>query len=103
MAEMAGAKYLCSHLVTLVRGGISITANLEEIWPEGAVVEADTNSETGERIEIRSAEYALGGRVIQTERHQFGCRIVIEFERPWSADEFRPDHLLDLGALRNRC
>ncbi len=91
-------RYLCSELVALKVGSITSTVNLEEIWPEGAVLETEGAVEDGAHIEIRSGEVLLAGRVVGVELHEFGWRVEVAFSplTPWDPEKFKPQHLLAL-------
>ena len=75
--------------------------NLEEIWQRGAVLECEEPPPDGTLAEIRSGGAFFAGRIKHSSRHEFGCRIELEFSplTPWSPDRFRPEHLLDLTEL----
>jgi hypothetical protein len=91
-------RYLCSELVALKIGSTTSTVNLEEIWPEGAVLDAENAVENGAHVELRSGDVLLAGRVVQVELHQFGWRVEVVFSplTPWDLEKFRPQHLLAL-------
>lgn len=92
------ARYLCSELVALKVGSTTSTVNLEEIWPEGAVLEAESAVEDGAFVEIRSGEVLFAGRVVSVEFHEFGWRVEVAFSSltPWNPEKFKPQHLLAL-------
>jgi hypothetical protein len=92
------SRYLCSELVALKVGLTTSTVNLEEIWPEGAVLEAESAVEDGAHVEIRSGDVLLAGRVVRVELHEFGWRVEVAFSplTPWDPEKFRPQHLLAL-------
>lgn len=89
-------RYLCSELVALKVGSTTYTVNLEEIWPEGAVLEAESAVENGAHVEIRSSDVLLTGRVVGVELQEFGWRVEVAFSplTPWDLETFRPQHLL---------
>jgi hypothetical protein len=91
-------RYLCSELVTLKAGSTMFTANLEEIWPEGAVIEAEDAVDDGAHVEIRSGDFLLAGKVVGVELHEFGWRVEVAFSplTPWDPEKFKPQHLLAL-------
>ena len=92
------ARYLCSELVALKVGSTTSTVNLEEIWPEGAVLEAESAVEDGAHVEIRSGDVLLAGRVAGVELHEFGWRVEVVFSplTRWDPEKFKPQHLLAL-------
>lgn len=92
------SRYLCSELVALKIGSTTSTVNLEEIWPEGAILEAEDAVEDGAHIEIRSGDVLLAGRVVQVELHEFGWRVEVAFSplTLWDPEKFKPQHLLAL-------
>lgn len=99
MSQMSARRFLCSELVTMRRGAVETTVNLESIWLNGATVESEDSVEEGCRIEIRAAAAFFAGAVTSVERHEFGWRIEVEFSAltPWKPDQFRPQHLLDVS------
>src|ERR1700722_13699668 len=98
---MSSGRYLCSQLVALrtnsVESAVDQMVNLEEIWQRGAVLESEEAVERGAKVEIRCGSVFFAGRVIQVERHEYGCRFEMEFSpmTPWSLEQFQPLHLLD--------
>lgn len=96
---MSVRRYLCSELVSLRMNSGESKVNLEEIWQNGAIIEAETPVETGARVEIRSGQALFAGKITKVERHEFGWRAELEFSplTPWSPDRFRPQHLLDVA------
>ncbi|HVW83715.1 MAG TPA: hypothetical protein VHB50_03505 [Bryobacteraceae bacterium] len=98
---MAAPRYLCSHLVQLNWNGGSMTVNLEEVWREGAVLDAEEAAPEGTTAEIRCGSEFFTGRLIHVTRGDFGWRIEMEFSplTPWSPERFRPQHLIDLSML----
>lgn len=94
---MDARHYLCSELVTLKHGTSESMLNLEEIWREGAFLEAESAIAAGEAIELRCGETIVAGVVAGAEEHEFGWRIEVAFSEanPWSPEWFRPQHLLD--------
>jgi hypothetical protein len=91
-------RYLCSELVALKVSSTTFTVNLEEIWPEGAVLEAESAVEDGAHVEIRSGDVLLIGKVVGLEGHEFGWRVEVAFSplTPWDPEKFKPQHLLAL-------
>jgi hypothetical protein len=94
---MSAPRYLCSDLVTLRIGAVESTVNLEEIGRDGAAIESEDAIVEGEKAELRCGPVFFSGKVTQVERHEFGWRAEIEFSplTPWSAEQFRPQHMLD--------
>lgn len=95
-------RWLCSQLVTLhEHSGAARVVNLEEIWRNGAVLEAEQPIEEGARIEIRAGNVFFAGGIARVERHEFGWRLEVEFSplTLWSPEVFRPEHLLDPSSL----
>lgn len=97
MAE--ARRYLCSHLISLHTGEAELRANLEEIWPEGAILECEQPVEPGAHSELRCDRLMYAGKVTEVTRHEFGWRVEIEFSplTPWSLASFQPAHLFPLG------
>jgi hypothetical protein len=91
-------RYLCSELVALKVGSTTSTVNLEEIWPGGAVLEAESAVEDGTQVEIRCADAFFAGRIARVEPHEFGWRVEVAFSplTPWDPEKFKPQHLLAL-------
>jgi hypothetical protein len=91
-------RYLCSELVALKVGSTTFTVNLEEIWPEGALLETESAVEDGAHVEIRSGEVLFAGRVVGVEFHEFGWCVEVAFSplTPWDPEKFKPQHLLAL-------
>lgn len=96
---MSARRYLCSELVKLRVNSTESTVNLEEIWRDGAVIEAEVAVEKGARVEIRGGQALFAGKITKVQRHEFGWRAEIEFSpiTPWDPDLFRPQHLLDVS------
>ncbi len=94
---MSAPRYLCSDLVTLRIGAAESTVNLEEIGRDGAAIESEDPIVDGVNVEIRCGAVSFSGKVIQVEQHEFGWRAEIEFSplTPWSAEQFKPQHMLD--------
>jgi hypothetical protein len=94
-------RYLCSQLVTLRNNSGETVVNLEEIWTNGCVLEAEAPVEENSRVEIRCGGAFFSGSAVQVERHEFGWRLQVEFSpmTPWNPDQFRPEHLLDLSKI----
>lgn len=101
---MSARRYLCSELVALRVNGTDLTLNLEEIWCNGAVFEAERAVEAGARVELRAGSALFAGRVVRVEQHEFGWRVEVEFSplTPWSVERFRPLHLLDVSELKKK-
>jgi hypothetical protein len=98
------SRFLCSELVTLRRGGTELVVNLEEIGPDGALVEADETLASGEPVELQCGEHRFPGAVQGIEPHDFGCRVDILFEKGtgWRPEMYRPHHLIDPEELRRK-
>jgi len=102
-------RYLCSQLVELnistAEPGFPQDANrivnLEEIWTNGAVLESEEPVEEGAKVEIRCRAAFFAGSIVHVERHEFGWRLEVEFSpmTPWNAEQFQPEHLLDISKL----
>jgi|HubBroStandDraft_6_1064221.scaffolds.fasta_scaffold89376_3 hypothetical protein len=100
-------RYLCSQLVELrirtPEPGLPQEANrivnLEEIWTTGAVLESEEPAEEGAKAEIRCGAAFFAGSIVHVERHEFGWRLEMEFSpmTPWNAEQFQPEHLLDIS------
>ena len=95
---MSTRRYLCSELVKIRINSEELTVNLEEIWRNGAVFEAEVPVAARGRVEIRSGKAVFAGRITSVERHEFGWRADVEFSplTPWSPDLYRPLHLVDV-------
>ena len=78
-----------------------MTVNLEEIWETGAVLEGEESAPTNVPVDLHCSGVTLCGRVIRAENHEFVWRLEIEFSplTLWSAEQFRPEHLLDPSEL----
>jgi len=76
--------------------------NLEEIHETGCVVESETALPEGADVELRCGRVCLEGKIEKTEEHDFGFRTVVSFchGSTWSLALFRPEHLLDLSAMK---
>jgi len=98
-------RFFCSQLVALTDKSTdaeaNAAANLEEIWHNGAVLEAESQVAKGAEIELRCGPAFFAGRVVEVESHEFGWRLEVEFfaETPWRREEFQPEHLVDLSKL----
>lgn len=105
MISMSSQRFFCSQLVALtnksMESAVETIVNLEEIWHTGAVLESEEMVVEGARIEIRCGPAFFAGHIVQVEPHQFGWRFEVEFspKTPWKAEEFQPEHLLDLSKL----
>ena len=97
----APRRYLCSQLVELRYSGNRLTANLEEIWESGAVLECEEAPLVDSQAELRCAGVMLCGRLTKVESHEFGHRVEMAFSplTPWSPERFEPAHLLDPADL----
>jgi hypothetical protein len=96
-------RYLCSDLVRIDLGGETvITANLEEIWTEGAVLEWDAPIESGTHLTMECQGVPFHATVANNEEHPFGCRVEILFsaQSPWTPEICRPQHLLDPAKVK---
>ena len=98
-------RFLCSQLVSLTHRcddapGDSVV-NLEEIWTNGAIVEAEMPVKKGVEVELRCGPAFFAGRIVEVESHDFGWRLEVEFSPRtlWNPDEFRPEHMLDPSSL----
>lgn len=103
---MPAARYLCSELVFLEIGQTRTVVILEEIWPEGAVIECENTDaqsppQTGVRLRLRAGRHSFWGEAVRVEAHEFGCRVEVKFSpmTPWKREEYSPQHLLDPTAL----
>lgn len=96
---MRAGRVLCSELVRLRTDTVESIVNLEAIWTHGATVESETPLEEGTAVEMRAGNVYFRGTVAETERHDFGWRLELEFSplTPWSPERFRPEHMLDLS------
>jgi hypothetical protein len=90
-------RFLCSDLVLLKANACESIVNLEEIWRGGAVLESEIPLESGTRIQIRCGTQCFAGRISNSEAHEFGWRVEVEFSplTPWTIEQFRPRHLMD--------
>ncbi|MGA2713674.1 MAG: hypothetical protein ABSG41_11270 [Bryobacteraceae bacterium] len=98
---MTPRRYLCSDLVALRMNSADSIVHLEEIWRDGATFEAEEPVVDGVRVELRCGPAVFSGKVTQVERHEFGWRAEVEFSplTPWSPEQFRPQHMLDVSRL----
>ena len=98
---MSPRRYLCSQLVELRCGRNTLTANLEEIWESGAVLDCEEEPPAGSQAELRCGRALLCGRLKDIENHEFGWRVEMEFSplTPWSPECFEPAHMLDPADL----
>lgn len=102
---MAPHRFLCSQLVALTHssGGTTATSivNLEEIWKNGAILEAETPVAEGAAMELDCGRARFAGRIVHIEPHEFGWRLEVEFSpgTPWNPEHFQPEHLLDPAML----
>lgn len=100
---MTPPRYLCSHLVQVSIGGRTLSANLEQIGHDSAVLECEEEISSGAGVEIRcSPQFTALGAVVQSKEHGFGWTIGVRFLPwvEWSIERFRPDHLLDLDKIQ---
>jgi hypothetical protein len=95
-------RYLCSQLATLTIGGQAQWVNIEEIWETGAILECETPVASNVAAAVSAGEAAFEGRVAEVREDEFGWRAEMIFspETPWSPERWRPEHLLDPGALK---
>jgi hypothetical protein len=84
----------------------SLRANLEEIWPSGALVQTDKPIAPATRLWFMRGGYKFYGEVVARQfLHQLGYMIEIRFDPAcrWSELRYRPKHLLNpLILLANR-
>jgi hypothetical protein len=99
---MATRRYLCSQLVRLAVSGRVLWANLEEIWPEGAVLDCEDEIFAGGAARISSENASFEGEITHVERDESGWRIEMTFSEHnlWSPAQWMPEHALDPETLR---
>lgn len=93
----------CSEILSLrleYRPGRSrkLTANLEEIWPSGALFQTDAPIPSQTRIRFACGGHQFRGKVIaRTLSKGLGYFVEIRFDQgcQWSAREYRPKHFLN--------
>jgi len=97
-------RYLCSQLATLTIDGQAQWVNIEEICETGVILECETPVAAGVSAMLTAEEAAFQGRVLDARQDEFGWRAEMEFspETPWSPERWRPDHLLDPAALKQK-
>ena len=102
--DMSFPRYLCADLVELRSSSGDSVVNLEEIWINGAVLDAEEPLEEGANVEIRCRTAFFEARIVQVEQHEFGWRCEVEFspDTPWNPERFQPQHLLDVSELKRR-
>ncbi len=91
-------RYLCSHLVKLVRPGASgadLSGLLEQISETDAVVSTESAVEPGERIAIETAGFQAWAEAKTCETREDGYAVVCAFDAAyrWDPGHWRPDHL----------
>jgi len=95
------SRCLCADLVRLKWGGGLANAVLEDISPLGGCVQLDFPVPLGALVTlfIGSSQYA--GHVCYCVFREYGYFVGLRFsgDRVWSADEVRPQHLLNLETL----
>ena len=98
---MSARHYLCSDLVSLTLNSADSTVHLEEIWQDGAAFESEEPVVDGAQIELRCGPALFSGKVAKVDRHEFGWHAEVEFSplTPWSPEQFRPQHMLDVSGL----
>lgn len=101
---METRRYLCSQLATLTLGGQAQWVNIEEIWETGVILESEAEVPGGTQGSLSVDGASFQGRVGEVRQEEFGWRVEMEFspETPWSPERWRPDHLLDPAALRQK-
>ncbi len=99
--------YLCSELVSITRHGAPESAvvpgNLEAIGERSAVVLTEVPFKRGTEISITAKSHILRGHVERCLHDgPLGCYIDVQLdsESHWSEQRFRPQHLLDLGTVK---
>jgi hypothetical protein len=97
---MGTQRYLCSDLVALRVNSVDTTVNLEEIWQEGAAFDSEDQLVEGVPVELRCGSALFVGKVTQSERHEFGWHVEVEFSpsTPWDPEQFRPQHMLGVSS-----
>jgi hypothetical protein len=100
---MPPPRYLCSQLVTLSWKQGAAIVNLEEIHVGGAVLESEIEVPAGLSAEIHCGSVFFAGKITRVDAHEIGVRIEMEFSplTPWSLERFRPEHLLDVSAVKD--
>jgi len=99
---MGSPRYLCSHLVRLVVSGQPEQwVTLEEIWEDGAILECETEVESGASAIILAEEVSFTGRITAVKKHEFGVRAEMTFSPAsrWKIEDWRPKHALDPKSL----
>lgn len=109
MAGEAGKRHLCSELVRVEwRDEFDeqrcVTANLEEIWPDGAQVLLEIPVRKGTPLRIATRGPVFPGTVTRCEAHPLGYFVDVVFDADvtWSPDHYRPQHLLDPEQVQPR-
>ena len=103
--------WLCSELVTVVWAdgpGAARTqvANLEEIWSQGAILDAEefVPGGTGLRLSAESNRDELHATVSECRRSATGFALSVEFHAgsEWSPDRFPLAHAVNSRELQNK-
>jgi hypothetical protein len=99
---MDSRHYLCSELVTLRTHIGESVVNLEEIWLDGALFECEMPFEEGSHVDFRGGQALYSGTVKHVEQHEFGWRVEVALSplTPWQADQFKPEHMLDVSQIK---
>lgn len=97
-------RYLCSQLATLTIDGKAQWVNIEEIWETGVVLESEADVIAGTRASLSVESASFQGHLNEVQQEEFGWRVEMKFspETPWSPERWRPDHLLDPAALKQK-
>ena len=111
MSDQGLHRVWCSEIVSLrleTRSGRprTLTVNLEEIWPSGALFQTEEPIPPQSQLHFACGGCRFRGKVIaQTLSKGLGYFIEIRFDPGcrWSARQYRPKHLLNpLVLLANR-
>jgi hypothetical protein len=109
--KTARRSMLCSEIISLhLQAGAGsdreLKANLEEIWPAGAILWTDVRIRQYTSLWFRGGGFEFRGEVIaHTVLKELGYFIEMRFDRGcgWSEQKYRPKHLFNpLVLLANR-
>jgi hypothetical protein len=97
---------LCSELVTALWTDAfgqrqEAVVNLEEIWPEGAILQFEYPMRPGVEVEFRSESHRFEGAVVESRSDFVGQFVEIQFADGcrWSREMYEPDHFFDPKSL----
>lgn len=99
--------FMCSDMVTACWTDAfgqqqEAVVNLEEIWPEGAVLQFEYSMRAGAELEIQCGSSTwFDGTVIDSRSDFIGHFVEIRFAdgSRWSRAKYEPEHLFDPASL----